>query len=164
MKPYIDNYENPQIGESFMVRTVKLSRNGKIFIWPVVDEKHTDEGYGQPKPHYHVDWRFMPEKIIQEQRDFYNFEEKEKEYFMPVMEYETIEELYMDWEYLRDHYFPETNTFSDLRKFMEEKKARMKKMRCPHHKTNLTSCKPVNDVVTCPQHGLKWNIKTGELV
>jgi hypothetical protein len=167
MKPYIENYENPQIGDLFMVRTVRFARNGRIFIWPVVDHIHTDEGYGQPNPHYHIDWRFMSQKIINEQRAWFALglnPEIETEYFVPIMKDELIEEFYMEWEYLRDHCFPKTQTFSALRDLMLQKGAKMKRMRCPHHGTNLLSCKPVDGVVTCPQHGLKWNIKTGVLV
>jgi hypothetical protein len=40
----------------------------------------------------------------------------------------------------------------------------MQNMTCPHRGTPLESCSPDGDVVTCPAHGLRWNVKTGELV
>ena len=42
------------------------------------------------------------------------------------------------------------------------KNSKMKDMKCPHHNTNLTSCKAVNGVLTCPMHGLRWDITTGK--
>lgn len=41
---------------------------------------------------------------------------------------------------------------------------RMKNMVCPHRGLPLSGCPMDGDVVTCPGHGLRWNIKTGELV
>ena len=35
---------------------------------------------------------------------------------------------------------------------------------CPHRGTDLSTIKPDGDVVTCPLHGLCWNVRTGELV
>ena len=35
---------------------------------------------------------------------------------------------------------------------------------CPHKGTDLSTIKPDGDVVTCPLHGLRWNVRTGELV
>ena len=35
---------------------------------------------------------------------------------------------------------------------------------CSHKGTDLSTIKPDGDVVTCPLHGLCWNVRTGELV
>lgn len=35
---------------------------------------------------------------------------------------------------------------------------------CPHRGINLTTCPVVYGVVTCPGHGLRWNVETGKLV
>ena len=84
------------------------------------------------------------------------------EYYSPILEKEKVSEGYEKWQYLRDFEFPEDFDSSLLEKdFIHIK---MKGSKCPHHGTNLTSCKPVNGIVQCPQHGLKWNIETKELV
>lgn len=41
---------------------------------------------------------------------------------------------------------------------------RLKGMVCPHRGIPLDNCPRDGDVVTCPGHGLQWNVKTGELV
>ena len=138
MFPYIENYENPQIGEYFLVRSVIFNRNGNILEWPVVDDEHIDgSDYGQPKPHYHVDWRFMNQNIIDEHRSFYKnrypngFNGAEKtEYFSPIMSDEVIEKKYTKYKYLRDHDFP-SNNFKPLSELLKD--AKMKRMKCPHH-------------------------------
>ncbi len=167
MIPDIENYVNPQIGDFFMVRTVRFKRRNRTYLWPVVDHIHTDEGYGQPAPHYHIDWRFMSQFLVWEHRnnvDLIMWPEIEKEYFSPIMEDEVIGQLRMKWKYRRDHCFPETRGFRLLKELMVERNAKMKNFKCAHHGTNLVSCKPVDGIITCPQHGLKWNAKTGELV
>jgi hypothetical protein len=35
---------------------------------------------------------------------------------------------------------------------------------CPHKGTDLTTCPVVDGIVTCPGHGLRWNVTTGKLV
>lgn len=170
MIPFIENYDNPQIGDFFMVRTVEFSRNNYVFEWPVFSESHTDEGV-QDSEHYHIDWRFMEEKVIKELRDGYKKlypggwgNVVETENYSPIMKYEMIKETFKSWKYLRDFVFPNDYEFWVIRKKMLDCGAKMKKMKCPHHGTSLVSCKPVNGVVTCPQHGLKWNTLTGELI
>lgn len=41
---------------------------------------------------------------------------------------------------------------------------KLKNMVCPHRGLPLKGCPQDGDVVTCPGHGLRWNVKTGELV
>lgn len=167
MIPYIENYENPQIGDFFMVRTVEFNRNNKVFHFPVVDKMHRDGKHGLDKPHYHIDWRFMPEFELEAHSNWNNNIYKKaycnnSEFFTPITKDEVIREYYNCFQYLRDNRkFPEWG-FPSLEKAM--KNCKMVNMKCPHHGTNLVSCKPVDGVVTCPQHGLKWNVKTGELV
>lgn len=39
----------------------------------------------------------------------------------------------------------------------------MKNMICPHRGLPLVDCEQKDGVVTCPGHGLRWNIATGKL-
>ena len=165
----IENTTDPQIGDFFIVRTVEFKRNNMLLKWPVFAKSHSDKDY-QPEEHYHIDWRFMTESIMLEHRKYYQnlypnyWKDLNAEYFEPIMkDTEVISESYEKWKYLRNFDFPKEQ-FIKIEKKMIDCGAKMKNMRCPHHGTNLTSCKPVNGVVTCPQHGLRWNIKTGELI
>lgn len=41
--------------------------------------------------------------------------------------------------------------------------ARLKNGICPHKGVNLRSCPIMNGIVTCPAHGLRWQVDSGEL-
>ena len=165
----IQDVENPQIGDFFMVRCVRIQRGSpnKGFWFPVVDNPHRDGKYGLDTPHYHIDWRFVSDGNIMDQRNYYRSAGietgvQETEYIAPVLEEEVIEERYLPLRYQRDHSFPEITAFDKLKEAMKD--SVMQNLTCPHHKTSLKSCKAVDGVLTCPQHGLKWNIKTGKQV
>lgn len=166
----IENVEKPIIGKIYLVKCVRSKRPfviGKHYQWcPVFGEKHHDKELYLEKIHYHIDWRFMPQKYLEEHHQ--NYQNKgwylgiQNTYFYsPMMEYEIEEERYLPLEYLQDfEHFPD-HSFDELLELY--KNVKMKDMICPHKKANLKSCKVENDIVTCPCHGLKWNVKTGYL-
>jgi len=163
----IEDCENPVIRGVYMVRHIFVNAD-----WiPVFSHKHKDdERYNlNPNEHYHVDWRFASEQQIINQRKIfsdnsYNFlpERYSKEYFAAYSAFNVIEQYRMA-EYKRD--FDAVPEFPRLVEYMVLKGTKMKKMICPHHGTNMKSCRiSINGIVQCPQHGLKWNIKNGDLV
>lgn len=160
----ITNVSNPIIGEYYQVKCVIVNT-----IWrPVFDKSHCDnKKHALNKEHYHQDWRFVPEELVLAQRRVFSSKmydplpHENREYFAPIMKSQAYGEEYRPMEYLR-HFNHFSGKFGTLEQDM--KKAKMKNMICPHHKTNLKSCIPINGVLQCPQHGLKWNIKTGDLI
>jgi len=164
----IESTINPIIGERYLVKTIKFIRNGLLLEWPVFSDFHKDNKQDNllEEEHYHIDWRFMEEKYVEEHRKHNQklsnkWKNTNAEYYSPIMKREMIGEVYKEWMYLRDFDIPEIDN-SSLR--IRLKRSRMRNFICPHHGTNLKSCKAINNVLVCPQHGLKWNVKTGELV
>lgn len=180
----IDNVINPKIGEYYLVKCLlhkaELFPNdfirkfptqvqGNYRIMPVIGHLHEDKGHGLEEMHYHLDWRFIPEGILQHQQEAYKQlkwlkNTKNTHFYTPLTEKNIKGEPFFNkMKYLR-HFrkFPERETFNNLAE--KYKDCTMKNMVCPHKGTNLTSCIPVNNVVICPCHGLKWNIETGKLI
>src|SRR5687768_11745903 len=118
----IEDVESPVIGAFYLVRSVRVQRGSKKkgFWFPVVDEAHRDGKHGLDRPHHHVDWRFVPEKNLMEQRDrfnkmFWSYPEVEtKEYATPVMESDVLEERYLPLQYLRDHKYPDHPKYANF--------------------------------------------------
>lgn len=166
----IEITKDPKIGETYLVRSVTIKKEvkselGDVYI-PVFSESHSDGKYGRGNEHFHVDWRFASEWLIEKKRkDFetvFHSDVINREYFTPIDKEWVLEDIYTEMKYLRD--FPEFPKASFRLLEDKMKDAIMKYMICPHHGTNLISCRPIDGVVTCPQHGLKWNINTGKLV
>jgi len=159
---YIEQCTAPEIGEYYLVKCVLVKG-----IWrPIFANSHKDSPkHALNKEHYHQDWRFVLEEYITAQRDVFSLYNlhlgKNSEYFAPIIKEDVVDEQYKEREYFR-HFEPFEAEFGSLKN--DIKKAKMKRMICPHHKTSLKSCKAVNGIIQCPQHGLKWNVKTGDLV
>ena len=166
----IENCKSPVIGEYYEVKCVLAYRRYGTFWMPVFSDSHKDGIYGLDIEHFHVDWRFVRKEVIEidkkimGENDFYGRQNKDKaENYSAILKREIIgEPEYMRWKYLRHFSLPEDMLFHKLRDKM--KNCKMKEMICPHHGANLISCLAINGVVTCPQHGLKWNVETGELI
>lgn len=166
----IENVQHPIIGKEYLVKCIRSKREyviGEIRFWcPVFGESHHDKELYLTEKHYHIDWRFLPKIYLNEQEGYHRamgwFKQFNNTYFFsPIMEYEIKETDYLPFTYLR-HFgeFPE-HSFDEL--VEKYKNVRMHDMICPHKKANLRSCEVIDNVVTCPCHGLKWNVKTGSL-
>src|SRR6478609_11117185 len=142
----IEEIEDPEIGNFYLVRTVKFIRNNRVLNWPVIDKAHRDsiEHHLLDKPHYHIDWRFMNSDILDEHRQFNSrlvhlYAKTRSEYYSPILEKDKMSETYEKWQYLRHHDFPDDFDNELLKKdFIHIK---MKGEKCPHHGTNLKGCK-----------------------
>jgi hypothetical protein len=181
----IEDVCNPQIGQHYLVKCVLTKRwnerpaNREDYVietydrqdcwFPVLDIAHKDGIYGQPNSHYHVDWRFVLEQHIEAQERAFKhlyprFQDAENlHYFAPVMETEVVKEEYIPLLYKR-HFreFPQSQGFNTLKDIMKD--VQMKNMKCPHHNYDMKSCQVIDGIVTCPMHGLQWNVNTGKLV
>lgn len=138
---------------------------------------------GSPGPtHYHVDTRFLTKAqaakldsaknrnmnicariIMDRSRDKVlpemQFEVKELECVatQPVMAARTVNDFTNESAY---------QTYCRFTSCLENDfaGAKMVNMVCPHQGMSLSGCPVVGGLVQCPLHGLKWNIKTGNLV
>jgi hypothetical protein len=158
-----------EVGKFYRVPCVWINEFwGAKNIWiPVIGPMHEDADLINFKPrHWHIDWRFAPKRVVPT---------------FPGQIYGTVLCKDLRGDAIAETKGPELK----LRKMQREwptypfkqvesvwlpklreafKGHRLKGMVCPHRGIPLQGCPQDGDVVTCPGHGLRWNIKTGELV
>lgn len=177
----IADVEAPEIGRMYLVPCVYGIWGTLRDWWPVLGPWHEDrEIIGFPKPHYHLDPRFVRELTPHRTRTL-----------TPIM---TVREFSMpmqEWEATTHKGVPVIGTGQKLgdpvlrrrrlRRHMPEypravapwltrlecayRNHRLKAgLVCPHRGAPLRGL-PVDSsgCVTCPLHGLRWNVATGEL-
>lgn len=179
-----DSYE---IGKFYRVPCLKartrLTDGFPIYYWhgewiPIIGPLHRDaEIIDFPFAHWHIDWRFVSAKVYE---DVQGSRYDKSVLSMPFQQYpisarveDTTQTMYTgnvelrrlkckrpmpSWEPIREH----VKWLAKLEESCAHLK--MKNMVCPHRGIPLKSCSQDGDVVMCPGHGLRWNVKTGELV
>ena len=166
-----------EIGRFYNVMTVIGSLSGIKNAWPVIGGKHEDsEIIDFPHFHYHIDWRFVSQRklslslasLFAERRLF----DRERLYGLILHEGSVNSDLPEpvirrrkfrgDFEEIIGVY-PPAPWKRQLQIAYQDYRLK-KDMICPHRGLSLKSCQIINDVVTCPGHGLCWNVKTGKLI
>lgn len=153
-----------KVGKFYRVPTVRGRLYSTIRNWPVMGPKHEDgEFINFPYQHYHIDWRFVPEADFR--RVGYSH------YGIPLCESARINENGLGAPTVRlrkcqREWWPYPRVAASWLKKLEPAFAgcKLKNMICPHRGISLVGAPQEGDVVTCPGHGLRWNVKTGELV
>lgn len=172
-----------EIGKFYRVpclRTKKVLRDGWRPLWggawvPVMGPLHRDAGVVNfPWLHWHPDLRFISERIYRQ----LPMPRVSSPYATPLQKHPT-------WN--REEHLHDTFVEGDVEmRLMKCKRAlpeyprhlakwlpaleaecahlKMTNMICPHRGLPLQGCQQDGDVVQCPGHGLRWNVKTGELV
>ena len=143
---------------------------GHKSVWvPVIGPMHDDLEHINFNPrHWHIDWRFAQEKLIPNFlvdpyarvvcKDLYGGRTHQAQTKGPEM---MRRKMRREWP----AYPFDKVAKAWLPNLCEAyKNHRMKGMVCPHRGIPLEGCPRDGDVVTCPGHGLRWNIKTGEMV
>lgn len=150
---------------------------------PVIGPLHRDDGPVEfPWLHWHVDLRFVSDRVFKEME--IGAPATKSPYAMPLQKH-PLGWSPTNWrgEEKTGDSFVEGETIMKLRKCRrafpaypsrhafwlpklheEFKDVRLKGMVCPHRGIPLDGCPRKGDVVTCPGHGLRWNVKTGALV
>jgi hypothetical protein len=135
--------------------------------WPVMGGLHDDKAIiGFPLLHYHVDWRFVPERGL--------YASRRGSYVYPLQTGNGLNDSGFGPPQLRRrkcqdvHRLPfEGQRISWMPK-LEQTYSACKLAHghvCPHRGYDLSRETPdAEGIVTCPLHGLRWNINTGELV
>jgi hypothetical protein len=152
-----------EVGKFYMVPCVKIMSGflsvGSVGEWiPVLLPAHPDPELSFPELHYHIDFRF-------------------NRFFSSAMNMVAVlnPTLCSAPEYHRrkcrreQPIFPKATpkartTFVPFETTYLEKKLDLETMVCPHKRICLKGIKPVDGVITCPGHGLKWNATNGECV
>lgn len=144
---------------NYIIRDVKKDEvvTETWFIYPVINHPHSDKENGQNYIHYHVDYRFVKMKDGKPKKINANH------VFAPQTRYNKKAEIeYHELECIR-----EENIFGT--KVSQIQKSKLKhnciyKGKCPHRGADLSQVKPINGVITCPLHGLKFNQITGKII
>ena len=161
-----------EIGRYYSVPTVTGNLSSVRRDWPVFSDKHEDrEIIGFPHMHYHIDWRFVSRRAIGE-IGRYRWRRIEHLYGLVLHEGPMNEDNLPASVMRRRKY---RGTFEDVLGAFPQAKwldklastyatCRLKNMTCPHRNISLANCQVVNGIVTCPGHGLRWNVETGKVV
>ena len=152
--------------------------------WPVIGPQHEDaEFINADYQHYHVDFRFLNE----ESRQMLRGPQGPSRAFSVVITSVNIvaAAVGLPAEGSSAERLPEDDSWLQVKRlkckalwpaypsrfawWLGELEAaylgeRLREGRiCPHKGTDLSTIRPDGDVVTCPLHGLRWNVRTGEL-
>lgn len=166
-----DNLSSPLIvGEFYLVPCYVHSgylkfHCSKSFITPLLNHPHNDIENGQFETHYHQDDRFIPKfgnkrvlksgkyEILPHIR--LNVRESDLVKVFPKLEYFALKCIKLEVDSITSPGFISKSKF---------KHNCIYKNKCPHRGYDLSNEVPVNGVITCPLHGLKFDAETKELI
>lgn len=188
LRPHIHELDGPpKVGEHYWVPSVTGNYYGIVDHWPVLGPKACDRPHIDIDPlHYHIDprfiaagtWRKLPRNTALGARmwtpwnglAFYPLIAEPG--YLPADWSPPLEGLPAPRNLLlqclrpmddRARAFADAEFMDGLRAAHADKRLGPN-MTCPHKGACLKSQPVVDGVVTCPQHGLRWNVATGELV
>jgi hypothetical protein len=162
-----------EIGQLYQIPHVRGAFFGLRRDWPVLGPEHEDlEFINFPHQHYHIDYRFVPGPALRHamaaQSSSLRRPVREQVFYGAVLHGEDM----ADQPVLRPARF--------LRQWPEYPRAKAKwlpaleaayaeeKLRhgryCPHRGADLSALPAdAKGCATCPLHGLRWNLATGEM-
>lgn len=163
--------ETLQIGKFYSVPTVYGLFGYKYDVWPVLGPMHDDkEVIGFPYVHYHYDFRFFNSEqwawAVRYSNNIPGGEVMSDNPTFPDTKPGPV--IFSRRKYQRAYPkfpLPINGKWFWLPALQEKyKDAIMKDLTCPHKGASLRGL-PVDKAgcVTCPLHGLKWNVETGQL-
>lgn len=184
MTPFAPQTDAPLIiGKRYKVPCVWAQWGSSKFAWlPVLGPKHDDADIiGFEPQHYHIDARFLAPRAYdaRTERHYrgslgitgvpihepYPNRTNRHAYNIagiapPVLRWRTYWREWPIAEFIEATLRP--------RGWMTKLEAayacaRLKGMICPHRGADLSSMPVVDGKVTCPLHGLRWNVETGEI-
>lgn len=164
----IDNIKRPvKIGEKFLVpcivREIDNINNYNLIITPIINHPHSDKENGQKEVHYHTDYRFLKHE---NDGEFPTIINKHRNHLYSP----NIRPILKDDERIEYIVLPVINEdFKGITPVELISKSKLKykcihKGKCPHRGYDLSQVKPINGVITCPLHSLKFNEKDGSIL
>lgn len=161
----IETVAEPIIGRYYLAQVVKAVCFGKVDLWPIIGTWHEDAEYIMlPDHHYHLDTRFLTRRQLQHIGPFRKRTAEVNAMGLAITDVigrpthapRKFKRPTPPHPLLRER---ERTNFENA--YATHK---LKNMICPHRGLSLIG-QPVRDgCVTCPLHGLKWNVESGELV
>lgn len=162
-----------QIGRYYEVPTVLGILANYRWEWPVIGQKHEDAEIIQfTDLHYHIDWRFVDARVLKRMVTWYKSSKYGPSHLLGIpltqgdwAHQKTLPEPVIKRLKCKRDFptFPQVRWLNHLEAKYEH--CVLKAPVCPHRGIALDSL-PCNEdgIVECPAHGLRWNLKTGELV
>ena len=163
------------VGRMYWVPCLKLDDEYQGESWiPVIGQKHSDAELGVTFDHYHIDWRFVPQRFFAMSLARSAIAGKPHQTVIsnttsgrwphkidrrPVLKLRKCRREMPD--------FPASpkKAFSDLESSMIESGARLVRGHvCPHRGFDLRAFDKGDGTAVCPGHGIHWNLKTGEII
>lgn len=162
------------IGKRYRVPIVRGYINWKWAEWPVLGPKHEDRDYiGFEPEHYHLDARFLSNRLLRVVEDTRRGENgvfaiviHDDDWAREAKKEPPMVHLGYKWRECRRHWpeYPrQLRWVAELSKAYSDHKL-TKAMICPHRGASLAGLELKAGCVTCPLHGLMWNVATGRCV
>ena len=164
-----------EIGAIVDVPCIRWKWHDRFDWWPVLGPMHEDSKIiGFRWDHYHVDHRFLTVKQFAATVLYTRYRGMAPTFSQPIHQMREEENLHtVGWPQLPTikrkrclRAWPSYPTSTPWMRRLEDhyECARMKKGLCPHQGAPLAGLEVVDGVVTCPLHGLRWNVETGTMV
>lgn len=169
----------PIVGRRYLVPccTALSMKTRRRYLVPVNGPIHTDPELGHPAtvPHFHVDWRFISNRTA---FDMYRIDidcvgrwndcYSQALFNMAEIGVGNNEPLFVGERMMVCKRIPPPVTrhrlVSKLEKMCKGRQLNLDTMLCPHKGVPLASLPVEADgCVTCPGHGLRWDVRTGKL-
>lgn len=143
-------------------------------VYPVINHLHNDRENGQDYYHYHVDYRFI--QLIPSKREDSNLSITPKYHpyhdFAPWLRYDlrvnasgvdNSQDYKLEYHALRCIRVHQRGIAGNVN---QAKLAHhcIKNGKCPHRGYDLSQVVHINNVITCPLHGLKFDRITNQLI
>lgn len=184
--PLLSEVARPEIGRFYMVPCMKVADSART-IWmdvggwvPVLGPRHIDQDHLDfPWEHYHIDWRFVgaqPWKYANDESDLNvlgrvltNTDGKGALRGSPELRR-------IKCKREMPKFPPRAAIYHAWRGDVGIKWERLERAQafacnklkpgniCPHRGIDLTAFAQEDGAAICPGHGLRWNLKTGELM
>lgn len=163
--------EIPVIGKLYKVPCIQVDGFGGMsggFI-PIIAGEHEDgEIIKYPYQHFHVDWRFVPERVF----DYYSFSGTPRVFAHVILREDlhgrpvAIGQPVVKVRKCKRALPPYPHTQAPWTNALAAKFACAKLINgtCPHRGVKVSEMMRDGDILTCPGHGLRWNAITGEAV
>lgn len=171
---------NYEIGRSYKVPACAVKRFLASFdgFVPVIGPEHEDaEFLNFPHQHWHVDWRFASPRLWQRALEYFarvdSVTAEQMAYSLVLGRSVVADRFSIE---IGDVQFRRMKCRRDFPAYPHHKARwqasleaayackKLKNGICPHKGLPLHTIQPVDGVITCPGHGLRWNAATGALV
>lgn len=151
-----------EVGKRYLVPAVKGTWVGRFDLWPIIGPRHEDTDFiGFEQDHWHVDVRFFDSRqwafaLRQPERPF------QFVITAPTSPLGLVRlQCRRQWPAYPRH---RPRWLAALSSHFANHRLGEKRV-CPHRGADLSTFAPDADgCITCPLHGLRWNVETGCIV